>query len=237
MNNNVMKFRHELKYICSSTDLQMIDYRLRNIMTLDAHADNNGMYVIRSVYFDDYSRSCYYANENGTDPRYKFRIRAYDYSDEIIFLEKKMKVQGMTGKKKCRLDKTTCMKMLSGEDIVDHYGQDPLLDEWIVKKKSKLLRPVMLGEYVRVPYIYQSGNVRITFDKNICTSYQIKDIFNKDISRIAVLPAGYHVLEVKYDDFFPDTIYSLINNGHLIQTTFSKFYLGCNALGGNVYEF
>ena len=37
-------------------------------------------------------------------------------------------------------------------------------------------------------------------------------------------------------DFLPDVIYQLIDNGHMRQTTFSKFYLGCKALGGKVNE-
>ena len=99
-----------------------------------------------------------------------------------------------------------------------------------------MLRPVMLGEYVRKPYIYPLGNVRITFDRNISACVRPRDIFERQVSRIAVLPTGYHVLEVKYDDFLPDVIYQLIDSGHMRQTTFSKFYLGCKAIGGKINE-
>ena len=92
----------------------------------------------------------------------------------------------------------------------------------------------MLGEYVRKPYVYRLGNVRVTFDRNISASYQAREFFEPHISRIAVLPTGYHVLEVKYDDFLPDVIYRLIDSGHMRQTTFSKFYLGCRAIGGKI---
>ena len=228
------KYRHELKYICSDLELRIIEQKLKAVMKPDPHADKNGEYLIRSVYFDDYQRSRFFENEDGVDPREKFRIRAYNLSDARISLEKKIKSHGMTGKRNCLIDRETCMRMLAGESISDRLGQHPLLDEWIVQRETAGLRPVMLGEYVRKPYIYPAGNVRITFDRYIAASYRVRDIFEARTSRIAVLPTGYHVLEVKFDDFLPDVIYQLIDNGHMRQTTFSKFYLGCRAIGGKI---
>lgn len=228
------KYRHELKYICSDLELRIIEQKLKAVMKPDPHADKNGEYLIRSVYFDDYQRSRFFENEDGVDPREKFRIRAYNLSDARISLEKKIKSHDMTGKRNCLIDRETCMRMLAGESISDRLGQHPLLDEWIVQRETAGLRPVMLGEYVRKPYIYPAGNVRITFDRYISASYRVRDIFEARTSRIAVLPTGYHVLEVKFDDFLPDVIYQLIDNGHMRQTTFSKFYLGCRAIGGKI---
>lgn len=230
------KYRHELKYICSDLELRIVEQKLKTVMKPDPHADQNGEYLIRSVYFDDYQRSRFFENEDGVDPREKFRIRAYNCSDGRIALEKKIKSHGMTGKRSCLIDRDTCMKMLTGQSITDHLGQHPLLDEWILQSETAGLRPVMLGEYVRKPYVYRAGNVRITFDRYISASFRTRDLFERRISRVAVLPTGYHVLEVKYDDFLPDVIYQLIDNGHMRHTTFSKFYLGCKALGGSINE-
>lgn len=230
------KYRHELKYICPESELRVIERRISGVMHADAHADGNGEYLIRSVYFDDYKHSCFYDNEDGVDPRAKFRIRIYNYSDARISLEKKLKNRGMTNKQICLLDKQTCMRMLRGERIHDCLGRHQLLNEWILLNETMRFRPVMLGEYVRKPYVYRLGNVRVTFDRNICASPQVTRIFDREISRVSVLPTNYHVLEVKYDNYLPDVIYQLVENGHMIQTTFSKFYLGCKAIGGNVCE-
>lgn len=230
------KYRHELKYIVDEAELRVVERKLQRLLTPDPYADANGEYVIRSVYFDDYMRSCFYCNEDGTDPREKFRIRSYDYSTKRIFLEKKRKRRTMTGKDSCPLDEETCRRMLAGDVLGDCLGRHPLLDEWIVARRTRLLRPVMLGEYVRKPYIYHLGNVRVTFDRHISASPQTGGLFEREISRVSVLPTGYHVLEVKYDDFLPDAVYQLIENGHMQQTTFSKFFLGCKALGGKINE-
>lgn len=231
------KYRHELKYICSESTLNCIEVKLRNVMHSDPHVDHNGEYVIRSIYFDDYRYSCFYENENGTDPREKFRIRIYNYSADRIALERKRKKNSMTGKDVCIISRDICEKMLRGIDISSYLGYHTLLDEWIVQNSTGLLKPVMLGEYLRKPFVYKLGNVRVTFDRNICASRQIYSLFDKKISRIAVLPTGNHVLEVKWDDYLPDVIYHLIEDGHMQQSTFSKFYLGCKALGGRINEF
>ena len=108
------KYRHELKYICSELELRIVEQKLRAVMQPDSHADENGEYLIRSVYFDDYQRNRFFENEDGVDPREKFRIRAYNCFDGRISLEKKIKSHTMTGKKSCLIDRQTCMKMLSG---------------------------------------------------------------------------------------------------------------------------
>lgn len=231
------RYRHELKFICPNAELELLERRLVSVMAPDSHANSGGEYVIRSVYFDDYRHSCFYDNEDGVDPRQKFRIRIYNRSAERISLEKKRKQRGMTGKQSCRIDRDTCERMLRGEALTDCLGRHPLLDEWIVLRQRSLYRPVMLGEYVRKPFVYRLGNVRVTFDRNICASTQVTRLFDAQMSRVAVLPQGYHVLEVKYDDYLPDVIRNLVDNRHLRQTTFSKFYLGCKAMGGNTNDF
>ena len=81
------KYRHELKYVCTAAQLALIQGRIHHLIPLDSHVGESGMYTIRSLYFDDYYNRCYYENENGTDPREKFRIRIYNGSTEKISLE------------------------------------------------------------------------------------------------------------------------------------------------------
>ena len=228
-------YRHEWKHEISYADLLAIRQRLRVIMESDAHA-RDGKYQIRSLYLDNLDDKALREKIDGVNCREKFRIRAYNLSDARITLEKKIKSHGMTAKRSCLIDRETCMRMLSGQSVSNRLGQHPLLDEWIVQRETAGLRPVMLGEYVRKPYVYPLGNVRITFDRNISACVRPRDLFERQVSRIAVLPTGYHVLEVKYDDFLPDVIYRLIDSGHMRQTTFSKFYLGCKAIGGKINE-
>ena len=97
-----MEFRHELKFIISRCQMMAVENSLLGIMQKDKHLSGDS-YNIRSIYFDDYQHSCYYENENGTDPREKFRIRIYNHSAGRITLECKRKERGKTRKTSCPL--------------------------------------------------------------------------------------------------------------------------------------
>ena len=48
---------------------------------------------------------------------------------------------------------------------------------------------------------------------------------DKNIYKRPIMPAGWHVLEVKFDEYLPDYIKSTLQLDSLKQTAFSKFYL------------
>lgn len=219
------KYRHELKYICTAAQLAMIQGRIHHLISLDSHAGEDGMYHIRSLYFDDYYDRCYYENENGTDPREKFRIRIYNGSADKISLELKKKERGKTLKNSCPLTEEQCRMLMRGEVLPDSDSYPPVLQKLLLQMKTSLLRPKIIVEYDRVPYVYKLGNVRITLDKNISSSNRIETFLDKEIYKRPIMPAGQHVLEVKFDEFLPDYIYQVLQLDSLRQTAFSKFYL------------
>lgn len=218
------KFRHELKYVCSEGELQLIYARIRQLCQPDPHAGPQGVYNIRSVYFDDQSNSCFYENENGTDPREKFRIRIYNGSDARITLECKKKERLMTHKDMCPLTKEQYGKILEGE-LSQEDLNSPLLRKFYTRYAEAHLRPKVIVAYERTPFVYGPGNVRITFDRNIGSSLSLDRFFDAYLPLRPVLPVGKQILEVKYDAFLPDFLYSVMNLGSLTQTAFSKYYL------------
>lgn len=223
--SNEPKYRHELKYICTAAELAMIQGRIHHLIPLDSHAGENGMYQIRSLYFDDYYDRCYYENENGTDPREKFRIRIYNGKTDKISLELKKKERGKTLKLSCPLTEEQCRMLMRGKVLPDSDEYPPVLQKLLLQMKTAMLRPKIIVEYDRVPYVYKLGNVRITLDKNISSSSAIDTFLNPTIPKRPIMPAGQHVLEVKFDEFLPDYIYHTLQLRNLRQTAFSKFYL------------
>ena len=95
----------------------------------------------------------------------------------------------------------------------------------LLQMNTKLLHPVTIVEYERIPYICQYGNVRVTFDMNISSSVCFDSFFNDRISKRPIMPPGMHLLEVKFDEYLPDYIYNALNLGTLQQTSYSKYYL------------
>lgn len=218
------KHRNELKYLCSEADIQIIQSRISPICTHDKHTAPDGTYHIRSVYFDDPQNRCYYENENGTDPREKFRIRTYNGSDRKITLECKRKERSMTHKESCSLTKEQYMTIISGAPL-ENSDSNPLLNRFEMLRRTTKLEPKVIVAYDRTPFVYGPGNVRITFDRNIGSTTDISRFFDPQIPLRPILPTGKHILEVKYDEFLPDFLYASMSLGCLRQTAFSKYYL------------
>lgn len=233
--NNVT-YRKELKYICSEQELHLIEGRIKDICRPDVHAGQDGVYGIRSVYFDDYENTCFYENEDGTDPREKFRIRIYNGSLKRITLECKRKEKGLNHKFSCPLTQEWCQAILEGSFRMEQFWQGEkaealsreeraLLSKFFLQYRTRLLRPKVIVEYERTPYIYSMGNVRITFDRNIAGTGRVRDFMKPVVTARPVMPVGKHILEVKYDQFLPDYLYNALQIPNLRQTAYSKYYI------------
>ncbi|MCD8197035.1 MAG: polyphosphate polymerase domain-containing protein [Lachnospiraceae bacterium] len=224
------QYRHEFKYICSCAQLRVIEARLTGLIARDPHAGSDGVYNIRSLYFDDYEDRCVRENEAGTDPREKFRIRIYNHSPSRITLELKRKERGKVQKLQCPLSEKQCRELMAGEIPKISKESPPLLHKLVLEMRTRLMRPKVIVEYERVPYVYPLGNVRITLDENICSAGR-PDLFLEDqIPLRPVMPSGQHILEVKYDEYLPDYIYRAVQLENLQQTAYSKYYL-CRRYG------
>lgn len=219
------KFRHEYKYICDEMQLAIIEARIQALLQLDSHSAKQGFYLIRSLYFDDPQNSCYYENENGTTPREKFRIRIYNGDASRIRLELKRKEKGMTLKSSCPLTVPQCQSLMQGELLPDDPSYPPVLQKLLLLMKTRSYQPKVIVEYLRVPYVYPLGNVRITLDREIASSSSFSSFLDPEIPKRPIMPIGKHVLEVKFDEFLPDYIYNLLQISQLQYTAFSKYYL------------
>ena len=218
------KFRNELKYICSEGELIQIHSRIQMLCDADAHVGPEGIYNIRSIYFDDLQNRYFFENENGTDPREKFRIRTYNASDSRITLECKKKERSMTHKDSCQLSKEQYQKILEGSLSASDVNST-LLEKFYLIQEQRHLQPKVIVAYERTPFVYTFGNVRITFDRNIGSSTDISAFFDPYLPVRPILPLGKNILEVKYDELLPNFLYDAMSLGSLRQTTFSKYYL------------
>lgn len=221
----IRKFRHELKYIISAAEKELIKNRINHLLVPDIHTGSDGAYNIRSLYFDDYYDRCMKENENGTDPREKFRIRIYNHSAERITLECKRKERGKTYKTSCPLSTEQTKMLMAGKTIPNIGEQPPLLQKLTYEMLTHRMHPVVIVEYERIPYVYKNGNVRITLDTNVSSSKAIDRFLNESIPKRPVMPVGQNLLEVKYDEYLPDFIYRNLQLHSLTQTAYSKYYI------------
>lgn len=219
------KYRNEHKYVSPEYMLSSLQARVASIMERDSHTGISGQYDIRSVYFDDMYRTCYFENEDGTDPREKFRIRIYNCSRDRISLELKQKEHGMCRKSSCPVPLAVCEQILGGQ-IPECTAETPyLLKKLIMQMRMRALRPCVIVAYERVPFVYAAGNVRVTFDRNIRSSDRTGSFFDRSCPFRPVLSCGMNMMEVKFDEFLPDFINEALQTGALQWTSFSKYYL------------
>ena len=222
----------ENKFFVSDADIALIKGRLGAVMAQDIHQDGEA-YSIRSLYFDDMWDRCMDENEAGVDNRRKFRIRTYDIHAPQMNLEIKEKLRGYTKKTSSAITAEECTEIMNG--TYNHiYDDRKTLNSLAVEMKTSLMRPKIIVDYERTAFVCPSGNVRITFDRNIAATRCWQDFLCDDMSQLTpLLPAGMHIMEVKYDQFIPDFITQLLETGNLRQTAFSKYYLGRLAVNGD----
>ncbi len=224
-------YRHELKYRIPYSDYRALRSRLRRFMKTDPHVNSDGKYTIRSIYFDNSDDKALQEKTAGIPKREKFRIRYYNDDFSFITLEKKMKVDNLCLKYDAVITEEECRAILNGDlDFMKNHPLE-LVKELYAKMQYQQLRPRVLVSYVREPYIYYAGNVRVTFDSDIRTTLFQREFLTEKVHDISATDTPQdRFLEVKYDAFLPDVIQDLIQIPSIRQTAFSK-YCACRRFG------
>lgn len=222
--NKIERFRHEQKYLISNKDKIWIGQRLREIMTLDKHAQTGG-YTIRSLYFDDYWNSAYEEKQAGVLNRKKYRIRIYNFSDQYINLERKKKRGAHIYKEAAPLTREEFYKILDGDYGFLLHSPHPLCQEFYVECMTAQMRPRTIVDYEREPWILDSGTVRVTFDEDVRAAVGSFDIFDENLPTMNALEPNKLVMEVKYTEFLPDLIKEIIPADATEYTAVSKYVL------------
>ncbi len=221
-----MEFRTELKHHINYHDYLVIKSRISKFLSLDENVSENGYeYFIRSIYFDNYNDTALREKLDGLNKRHKYRIRFYNDNHSFIRLEKKSKINGLCKKDSCPITKEQVLKIIDN-DIGFLIDSDiPLFHNLYFEMRANLLKPKTIVDYDREAYIYKTGNVRITFDKNLRSGLVSNDIFNKDLSRLTLADQNNMILEVKYDEFLPEVILDFLQLGERTKTSISKYAL------------
>lgn len=197
-------FRHEWKYLITEKEKDNMKRMLKLVLNNDKHAVN-GEYSIRSLYFDDYWDSAYVDKVMGYYVRKKYRIRIYNYSDEKISLERKTKVGNYIYKESAPLTREEYEQILSGDYSFLEHSEHSLSREFYVECMCHVMRPRVIVDYEREPYVMDEGTVRITFDKRVRGAIG-GDIFDPSLPSLDVFPSGELIMEVKYTEFLPDIL-------------------------------
>ena len=80
----------------------------------------------------------------------------------------------------------------------------------------------MIVDYIREPFVFEPGNIRVTLDYKIRTSMNCTDFLNPNCVTIPIAESPC-ILEVKWDNYLPDVIRDAIQLGSRHSAAFSKY--------------
>ena len=222
-------YRHEYKYLISTASAELLKRRLPAIMARDAHAGPTGQYTIRSLYFDDGNYSAYDEKISGVSDRVKYRIRYYNYDTRQIRLEKKEKRGNLTRKTGKSITLADALHLQSGNSGACPDTQGELITE-LRCGLSCGLRPAILVDYDRTPFVCNAGQTRITIDENIRTRPYCAALLASEKAMVPVLDEGTVVLEVKFNDFLPGYLSAALEDIPKVNFAISKYVLCVNTI-------
>ena len=222
------KYRSEYKHILNKGQAIVLKSRLRAIMKPDEHADENGEYFIRSLYFDTYSDKDLGEKRDSVPYREKFRIRFYNHDTSMIRLENKIKRFNSCLKISCALTKEEVIKILNKDYDFLKESNEPIKHKFYRDLVADIRTPKTITDYIRTPFVSPLGNTRITIDSDLRSpTGGLMDFFNPHSPTISVFPDERCVLEVKYDEYIPDHIYKLIQQVDGSRTSAMSKYAAC----------
>ncbi len=219
--------RYEYKYVIHARSAELLKHQLGALLRPDEHADSNGEYFIRSVYFDDGSYSAFYEKLAGGSVRNKYRLRFYNMDSGRIAFEAKRKCGQLVRKESLLVPLPTAERMMNCAALTAQEKQAPLLAEFDALSCGMGLKPRVIVDYTRAAFLYPVNNVRITLDSNICAeSFHMDRVFRR-LSSIPVAEHGEAVLEVKFSEWLPPFLAQALSGVPEILQANSKY---CNCL-------
>ena len=240
MKENQILYRYEFKYILNKKISDQIEKEARNFMVYDGHVNKelNNKYFVRSLYFENNFASNFYEKVDGMKIRRKYRLRTYSnfFDPKVpIFFEVKGRIAERTYKKRINIKNKYLNLFLSQSqnfNLLNLYPNNEIIINFIFDSFRKNLKPLILVDYKRRPYINKFGlYFRLTFDTNLLSS-KTNNLFSNDkYSSWLECKAGYTILEVKFDRSIPAWFHRIIQCYNLKRKSVSKFVLGMSSCG------
>ena len=216
-----MQFRHEVKHEISYHDMLILRQRLRAVMKPDPHAVN-GHYEIRSLYFDNLDDKALREKLDGRNVREKYRIRMYNHNTSEIHLERKFKQGSLGYKETADLTKEQVSAIVDGDVSWMAKSTNEVILGFYTRIRSEGMAPKVIVDYVREPFIFGPGNVRVTLDYQIRTGLKCTDFFNSECVTVPVKDSPC-ILEVKWDNYLPDVIRDAVQLDCRHSAAYSKY--------------
>jgi hypothetical protein len=232
--------RFEFKYLVPVEQYEALRAAMMPFLKRDRFAAQqpNGLYTVRSIYFDSTGFEMYHTKIEGIAHRMKVRMRGYNVGDDQskVFLEIKRKYEGPILKN--RSDAPYCViKQLFNGAGFDSCA--PLINNpdnarrFFYQIFRNNLKPVVNVIYEREPFLANTVNIyndfRCTFDLNLrSVAYpKIEELYVE--KNLAFAFPGFFILEVKFNQFCPPWIAPILESFQLRKEPASKYVATINS--------
>jgi len=212
-------------------------------MNPDSHS--GGIYEVNNVYLDDRYDTCYNEKMLNSYVRDKYRIRYYNNDLSFIRFENKHKEGDLSYKTSVIMTDEELYEISQGNMDFFLTSQNPLMQKVANLHRLRQMRVAVTFSYTREAYVYKPGNVRVTFDSNICSdaggmleglrspavsvtglrspAVSVTGLRSPAVSVTGLRSPAVSVTEVKFDRFLPSVIKEMLDGLPLIQTAMSKY--------------
>lgn len=220
--------RFELKYILTLEEAAKLTKELSKYVEPDPFSNENGKYLLTSLYYDSPDYRYYWEKVDGIKYRRKLRIRWYETEerltdDSTVFVEIKQRVDRVTQKRRVPMTYREALRFCNEGIMPKHDAEDrKALEEMYSLIKLHRLRPTAITSYERQAFVgtdYDMG-LRITFDRHV--TYRLRDLdMNAGTYDGFIVPPNYVIMEIKTNDRVPYWITELVaaNNMRLIRVS------------------
>jgi len=193
----------------------VIKRRVSVLMKPDSHS--GGIYQVNNLYLDDMYDTCYNEKMLSSYVRDKYRVRYYNDDLSFIRFENKHKEGELSYKSSVVMTEDEYHSIAAGDMEFITSSDNPLWQKVAALHRLRQLRVATVFSYIREAYVYEPGNVRVTFDSNLHSDKMIPEPYS------GAPPGAAGMMEVKFDRFLPVVVKEMLDGLPLIQTAISKY--------------
>jgi SPX domain protein involved in polyphosphate accumulation len=223
--------RLEVKYLVNRTTRTALARDLKALMRPDSHADSDGMYRVRSLYFDTPDYMAYGQKIAGLATRHKLRIRAYgEDPSQTPHVRLEVKSRHLSYIYKVVVDVAQqdyrdieCAFRQRQMPQPELWNGDDMATEFMRLKHQYNFEPKILLQYRRLAFERREiDRVRVNFDDELIATRDLALLGSMSGAR-SLLRYGQSIFEIKVDGALPYWLHQLISKYDLQNQAFSKF--------------
>src|SRR3989344_2089492 len=159
---DLKKGRYERKFVVTNNSIHRIlhDIKMHSLLFKEAHPKR----IVNNIYFDSAELTNYDSHVQGSQYRFKLRLRWYGelFGRISPVLEIKIKHNDLSWKYHYKIDSFVFEKSIKSKDILK-FVVNSKIPSWL-KEMIKSYHPVLLNRYSRYYFISFNKKYRLTLD-------------------------------------------------------------------------